>query len=100
MKKMPPNNQTEDNGHFGTGFLVGSLLGAVGMYLFGTPQGKKTIEQIKKEFQAVEEEMNTVQQENIVDQIKVPIAHLEEKTKKVTASAANLNFPKFKKKSK
>jgi hypothetical protein len=46
----PPVAPAHDNsGQFATGFFVGILGGMVGMYLFGTKQGHRTLELIRVE---------------------------------------------------
>lgn len=44
-------NQTTESGSFATGVVLGTLLGGVSLFLFGTKTGKKIHHQLKSEFE-------------------------------------------------
>lgn len=114
---------SEDGGHFGVGLVVGSLLGAAGMYLFGTDKGKETLQHLREELERLKDELNTdeapsnkpleiprdIKDLPPVEKPEVLIADTADKEPAASATSAatprpktttsNTAFPKFKRKS-
>lgn len=96
-----------DGGHFGIGFLVGTLLGAAGVYLLGTDSGRETMQQLRLELEKLShpdetgpstDPQPTEPSRDLKDlpPVEKPEVFIAQQTSTVKE---NPTFPKFKKKS-
>lgn len=46
----------QDSGHFGVGLLLGTFLGAVGMFMLGTKSGQDTLQKLRSELERLSRE--------------------------------------------
>lgn len=82
----------EHGGNFGVGLFVGVVAGSLGMFLFGTSQGRELLENIKRE---LEENPDA----DIPERAQKLIASVREKVEDKLDSVSSVEeFPKFKRK--
>lgn len=89
-----PTPPEMDGGHFGAGFFLGVIGGAVGMFLLGTKQGHQVLQSVKKQINERADEML----EPEVKRTLLAAADTATKTVKQTANEWQDKFPKFQRK--
>lgn len=81
--------EPEHGGSFATGLFVGVLAGSLGMFLFGTPEGREIMEKIKEQMKEQADEHELPEKAHRL------IAAAEKKFQSEKEDLAD-NFPKFK----
>lgn len=83
----------EQGGSFGVGLFMGVVAGSLGMFLFGTPQGRELLENLKRE---LEENMDNP---DLPARAQRLIAEVRERFENQNESVNSVEeFPKFKRK--
>src|SRR3989344_1313464 len=74
--KNDMQTQEKDSGGFGAGIVLGALTGAVGMFLFGTKKGEKTLHKLKQKWESIKPkiEAELEQEGHVLEKSKKPFS--------------------------
>lgn len=86
--------QHDEAGNFGAGLFLGIVGGALGMFLFGTKQGRQVLQKVKEEFS---QNAGEFLQSESVQQALPAVEETKKQVEKVVGTWKN-TFPKFQKK--
>lgn len=101
---------TGEGGNFGSGFFLGLMTGAIGMFMFGTDKGQDVLQKIREELEKQAQEAEPEVREQFeqtrtfiakaIDEVKDRVEQAaQEQLETENKPVISADFPKFKRRS-